>query len=230
MGNEESVSITDNGLKILTSMKAGRAETRHLAADLDRAAASGRLHGKGGLAVCDVMGYNYADPQAEAWHKNNPKIAILGTENVSAVGTRGHYITDPARGPSAPTIRTPPPAAHRPKAGGASSARGPTFRAVSCGPASITAASRRPTSGRTSVRNTASSTPADFPRTPSSTTSPGGPRSRCCTCSRTGTGRGSKGRRSRFGCIRIWTGWSCSTTARAWAPRTCRRTSTWPGT
>ena len=32
--------------------------------------------GKGGLAVCDVMGYNYADPQAEAWHKNNPKIAI----------------------------------------------------------------------------------------------------------------------------------------------------------
>ena len=28
--------------------------------------------GRGGLVVCDVMGYNYADPQAEAWHKNQP--------------------------------------------------------------------------------------------------------------------------------------------------------------
>ena len=28
--------------------------------------------GKGGLVVCDVMGYNYADPQAEAYHKANP--------------------------------------------------------------------------------------------------------------------------------------------------------------
>ena len=37
-------------------------------------------------------------PQAEAWHKNNPGIAILGTENVSAVGTRGAYVTDPAKG------------------------------------------------------------------------------------------------------------------------------------
>ena len=44
------------------------------------------------------MGYNYADPQAEAWHKNNPKIAIIGTENVSAVGTRGQYVTDRAKG------------------------------------------------------------------------------------------------------------------------------------
>ena len=54
--------------------------------------------GKGGLAVCDVMGYNYADPQAEAYHKANPTVPILGTENVSAVGTRGAYVTDRAKG------------------------------------------------------------------------------------------------------------------------------------
>ena len=58
----------------------------------------GNYMGKGGLAVCDVMGYNYADPQAEAYHKANPKTPVLGTENVSAVGTRGVYVTDREQG------------------------------------------------------------------------------------------------------------------------------------
>ena len=98
MGNEESISITETGLKILTSMK--QAALKH---DTSRPISiapppAGDYMGKGGLAVCDVMGYNYADPQAEAWHRNNPKIPILGTENVSAVGTRGAYVTDPAKG------------------------------------------------------------------------------------------------------------------------------------
>ena len=98
MGNEESISITETGLKILTSMK-----QTALKQDTSRPISiapppAGDYMGKGGLVVCDVMGYNYADPQAEAWHKNNPKIAILGTENVSAVGTRGQYVTDPAKG------------------------------------------------------------------------------------------------------------------------------------
>ena len=98
MGNEESVSVTETGLKILTTMKA--TALKH---DTSRPISiapppAGDYMGKGGLAVCDVMGYNYADPQAEAWHKKNPKIAIVGTENVSAVGTRGQYVTDPAKG------------------------------------------------------------------------------------------------------------------------------------
>jgi beta-galactosidase len=98
MGNEESVSVTETGLKILTTMKA--AALKH---DTSRPISiapppAGDYMGKGGLAVCDVMGYNYADPQAEAWHKNNPKIPIMGTENVSAVGTRGQYVTDRAKG------------------------------------------------------------------------------------------------------------------------------------
>jgi beta-galactosidase len=98
MGNEESISITETGRKILTAMK--QAALKH---DNSRPISiapppAGDYMGKGGLVVCDVMGYNYADPEAEAWHKRNPGIAILGTENVSAVGTRGAYVTDPAKG------------------------------------------------------------------------------------------------------------------------------------
>jgi beta-galactosidase len=74
MGNEESISIT------IAPPPAGD------------------YMGKGGLVVCDAMGYNYADPQAEAYHKANPKVAVIGTENVSAVGTRGIYVTDRTKG------------------------------------------------------------------------------------------------------------------------------------
>ena len=98
MGNEEGVAITETGLKLLTSMK--QAALKH---DTSRPISiapppAGDYMGRGGLVVCDVMGYNYADPQAEAWHKNNPKIPILGTENVSAVGTRGAYVTERTKG------------------------------------------------------------------------------------------------------------------------------------
>ncbi|HTS62966.1 MAG TPA: beta-galactosidase GalA [Candidatus Acidoferrales bacterium] len=98
MGNEESVSPTETGLRLLTSMK--RIPAKH---DGSRPVSiapppMGDYMGKGGLAVCDVMGYNYADPQAEAYHKGNPTVPILGTENVSAVGTRGQYVTDRAKG------------------------------------------------------------------------------------------------------------------------------------
>jgi beta-galactosidase len=98
MGNEESISTTDTGLNILTSMK--RVARRH---DPSRPVTTppppaGDYMGRGGLIVSDVMGYNYADPQAEAWHKNNPRTPVMGTENVSAVGTRGIYVTDRSTG------------------------------------------------------------------------------------------------------------------------------------
>lgn len=98
MGNEEGVSPTETGLNLLTAMK--RVPTRH---DGSRPVSiapppMGDYMGKGGLAVCDVMGYNYADPQAEAYHKAHPAMPILGTENVSAVATRGAYVTDRAKG------------------------------------------------------------------------------------------------------------------------------------
>ncbi|HVT98983.1 MAG TPA: DUF4982 domain-containing protein, partial [Acidobacteriaceae bacterium] len=46
----------------------------------------------------DVIGYNYMDPGALAYHQAHPDKPVIGTETVSAVGTRGIYITDPAKG------------------------------------------------------------------------------------------------------------------------------------
>jgi len=54
--------------------------------------------GKFGYAALDVQGYNYADPAADAYHKANPTIPVMGTEQVSAVATRGIYIMDPQHG------------------------------------------------------------------------------------------------------------------------------------
>jgi beta-galactosidase len=96
MGNEEGQANTDKGLAILSGMKA-------LANELDGSrpvsiAPTGAIGTAGGLAVCDVAGYNYMDPQAEEFHKNHPAKPVMGTETVSAVGTRGIYITDSSKG------------------------------------------------------------------------------------------------------------------------------------
>jgi beta-galactosidase len=98
MGNEESISPTDTGLKLLTSMK--RVAVKHDGSRPITIAPPplGASLGQGGLAICDVMGYNYADPQAEAYHKTHPAMPMIGTENVSAVGTRGVYVTDRDKG------------------------------------------------------------------------------------------------------------------------------------
>jgi beta-galactosidase len=95
MGNEEGQANTDKGLHILTAMKAVAQEH-----DGSRpvSIAPIRAIGVGGLAECDVMGYNYMDPGAEAYHKEHPKKPVVGTETVSAVGTRGIYITDASKG------------------------------------------------------------------------------------------------------------------------------------
>src|SRR5450631_2017348 len=95
MGNEEGQANTPKGLGILTAMKAVATEydgTRPVSI-----APTGAI-GAGGLVVCDVMGYNYMDPQAEAYHKAHPENPVIGTETVSAVGTRGIYITDAKKG------------------------------------------------------------------------------------------------------------------------------------
>jgi len=95
MGNEEGTANTDRGVLILTAMK-------DVATRLDGTrpvsiAPTGAI-GTGGLAVCDVIGYNYQDPQAEAYHKAHPDKPVIGTETVSAVGTRGIYVTDYDKG------------------------------------------------------------------------------------------------------------------------------------
>ncbi len=95
MGNEEGQANTERGVLILSAMKA-------VAKEFDGSrpvsiAPTGAI-GTGGLAVCDVMGYNYMDPQAEAYHTSHPDKPVMGTETVSAVGTRGIYVTDFAKG------------------------------------------------------------------------------------------------------------------------------------
>ena len=95
MGNEEGQANTERGVLILGAMKA-------LATEQDGSrpvsiAPTGAI-GTGGLALCDVMGYNYMDPQAEAYHKAHPDKPMMGTETVSAVGTRGIYVTDAKKG------------------------------------------------------------------------------------------------------------------------------------
>jgi len=98
LGNEESVSTTETGLKILTSQKRVVQENDRSRPITVPPPPAGDYMGRGGLAVSDVMGYNYADQQADAWHPQHPDIPVIGTENVSAVSTRGQYITDSSKG------------------------------------------------------------------------------------------------------------------------------------
>ena len=95
MGNEEGQANTEKGLLILTAMK--EVATEHDGTRPVSIAPTGAI-GTGGLAVCDVIGYNYMDPGAEAYHKAHPEKPVIGTETVSAVCTRGIYVTDPAKG------------------------------------------------------------------------------------------------------------------------------------
>src|SRR5271165_5682489 len=100
LGNEEREAATEFGARIVRAMK--EVATRHDGSRLTTI--DGMINGEpagsgtGGLAVCDVIGYHYADPQAEAFHKAHPDKLVLGTETVSAVCTRGIYITDKSKG------------------------------------------------------------------------------------------------------------------------------------
>ena len=100
LGNEEPTATNAKGADIVIAMQ--QLATRH---DGSRPTTiDGMINGEavgsgtGGLAVCDVIGYHYADPAAEAFHKAHPEKLVLGTETVSAVCTRGIYITDKSKG------------------------------------------------------------------------------------------------------------------------------------
>jgi beta-galactosidase len=97
MGNEEGMAATDRGFLILTAMKA--VSTKHDGTrPVSIAPLGGNNMGKFGFAACDVQGYNYADPAADAFHAANPKVPVMGTEQVSAVATRGIYTMDAEHG------------------------------------------------------------------------------------------------------------------------------------
>ena len=220
LGNEEGMAGTDKGFLILSEMKA-LVEQHDDSRLVSMAPNGGGNMGKFGFAALDVQGYNYADPAADAFHKANPKIPVMGTEQVSAVATRGIYVMDPQHGyvgsydpytTSGPRLlrglveflQRAPVAGRRLHLDGLRLSR----RAVAVRVAEHQLAVRHHRHLRLSQGQLLL-----FPVVVDS-------RSRCCTCSRTGTGRGWKGRRSRSGCTPIWTAWSCSSTARAWARRT----------
>ena len=222
MGNEESISPTETGLRLLTSMKRVANEAGRFPADY----ASRRR-------PLETTWAKAGSPSATSWvtttptrrlrltTRANPTVPVLGTEKVTAVGTRGVYETDRAKGYVSsydPYTTT-----------GRASAEGwwrfcqraaVDFRRVRLDRFRL---SRRAVAVRVAEHQLAVRHHRHL-RVPeghaSTTTSRGGLVSRCCTCSRTGTGPASKARTSRFGSTPTWTGWSCSTTARAWAPRT----------
>jgi beta-galactosidase len=98
MGNEERESATETGLHILSTMKRSSSRLDGSRPVTVAPPPLGMSLGQGGLNVSDVVGYNYADPQIEAYHNAHPGNPVMGTENVSAVATRGAYAIDPAKG------------------------------------------------------------------------------------------------------------------------------------
>ena len=146
---------------------------------------------KGVSDALDIIGFNYNLKGPEAYHKEHPTRPLYGSETSSAISTRGMYTTDPLRNIvndyNGVVFWVRPP-----RSGGRSTARANGRRAALPGPVSTIAASPRPMAGPPSTRNSASWTCAAFPRTPSTTTRPGGVASRRCTCSRTGTSRAGK--------------------------------------
>ena len=84
MGNEEGVANNERGVQILSAMKG---QVEELDGTRPTSIAPTGAIGTGGLAVLDVIGYNYMDPQAEAYHKEHPDRPVIGTED----GQRGRH-------------------------------------------------------------------------------------------------------------------------------------------
>jgi beta-galactosidase len=97
LGNEEGTADSIHGYPILAAMKTV-VRQHDGSRPVSMAENGGGNMGKFGYAALDVQGYNYADPAADAFHKANPKVPVMGTENVSAVATRGIYKMDAEHG------------------------------------------------------------------------------------------------------------------------------------
>ena len=215
MGNEEGQANTDKGLN---PHRDERSRHRNDGSRPVSIAPIGAI-GTGGLVVCDVMGYNYMDPGAEAYHKAHPDKPVIGTETVSAVGTRGIYVTDPDKGYVGsydPYTTT-----------GRASAEGwwsfCNARPWLAGGFVWTGFDYRGEPSPYEWPNISSQygiiDTCGFPKDTFYYYQSWWTASPCCTSFRTGTGPAWKARRSRSGCTPTWTRSSCSSTARAWARR-----------
>ena len=96
LGNEEPEQGNTRGARIVQTMKSLQ---QHL--DPSRLSTTAMNNGYGGVGVStvvDVQGFNYNDNLIDAFHRENPRKPIVGTETASTVATRGIYANDPARG------------------------------------------------------------------------------------------------------------------------------------
>ncbi len=88
--NEERLQNTEEGANIFRRM---RSVVEHLDdTRLITGAINGTMEGAG--MEMDVTGINYGIQSIEAMHKKHPEQPIIGSENNSAVTTRGCYISD----------------------------------------------------------------------------------------------------------------------------------------
>ena len=161
----------------------------------------------------------------QEFHTEFPAKPMVATEIASEFGTRGfyemnhweNYWGDKDRGYfAAYSINTGGKTvenAWRP------SLKTNTWREDSYGADSITKANPGRSAGRASTLTTASWTSADFPRTATITTKPGGRTNQCCISSRTGTGGARKARKFRCGFTATARKWNFFSTAFRWANR-----------
>ena len=168
-----------------------------------------------------MAGYNYMDPQAEAFHKAHPDKPVMGTETVSAVGTRGIYVTDASKGYVGsydPYTTTGPRLGRRLVELLQCASRG--SRADSCGPGFDYRGEPSPNGWPNISSQYGIIDTCGFPKDTFYYYQSWWTAEPVLHLFPHWNWPGMEGKRSRSGSIRTWTRWSCCTTARAWARRT----------
>ncbi|MGB6877773.1 MAG: beta-galactosidase GalA [Candidatus Acidiferrales bacterium] len=96
VGNEEPLQGTPTGAHICGTMKR---LVRQLDASRPVTLAMNSHWGHGASAVVDVQGCNYFhNDDMDKFHSDFPQKPIIGSEDASALSTRGIYVNDPVRG------------------------------------------------------------------------------------------------------------------------------------
>ncbi len=95
MGNEEREQGSAYGEQMVAAM---RKLARRLDPSRPVTLAMNGQWGKGASNSVDVQGCNYNMGQIDAFHAVYPQQPVIGTETGSALGTRGEYVSDKAKG------------------------------------------------------------------------------------------------------------------------------------
>jgi len=96
IGNEEQIQNNDFGHRIALSMM--DLQKRLDPSRLCIYAANNGNKWEGINNVIDIRGYNYNSIESDQYHKEHPGQIMMGSEESSALGTRGQYFNDPDRG------------------------------------------------------------------------------------------------------------------------------------